>query len=926
MSMEPIPNSTMQLAPELDIYRVQSERVRVLFRKSLIGMLSQGLVSIGVSLYYWLSVGSAAAAVLLLFFLAVIGGRAMIYMTYKKADDIDTSPEYWVSAATITMGASGVGWAGVNLFLFDVYLPSSGLVIGVISTAMLVSSILLLGSLRQVMLAFTLPMALSLLYQLLVSGEVAYWIAALLLVLILGTMFLHTLGGQETLIKSVQLDHDNTHLMGVVERSQKQIEKLNDELAGETANRNKVQKELRRAKIDAEAAVMSKDEFLATMSHEIRTPLNGILPILDIMRSTKLDDEQQEYLQTAFQSSKHLLSIIDNILDYSKIEAGKLELETVGINIRELMDSITRLMAGSARKKGLELKTVIESDVRLAMRGDPVRLKQVLTNLVSNAIKFTEQGSVLLTVSKRSEAREKTQLMFTVQDTGIGMDKKAADRLFRPFAQADASVTRNYGGTGLGLVISKRLIDLMGGEIGVKSQEGRGSAFWFTVQLKKSMGDIRSRQKEMRGSRLLMISNNEEKLKRCKVFFGSWGLQQDLTNDIREGVGKIKTATAKGPSLRYDVIILDETTLLSNAAKLCLKMRGDSRLDDTAVLLLTRSGELPKSVAHLQDVGACATDFTEGTLNQALENLFAGDSASSTAVSEEEIAQSSSYMSAPQDANEESLGGHLLLVEDNPVNMHVAQKILSVIGMKVDVAENGKEALRLLHEHQYKAVLMDCMMPVMDGYTATREWRKYEAQHGQARIPILAMTANAMAGDREKCLDSGMDDYMSKPLNRHLLEQMLRRWIKQGALANKPTVSIASAPAKTAPESATLAKAPITLDAGNLLDRQILDDLIDIMGDEFQDLVKIYLEDSPKSLARLVDAAEKDDPKLLVGPAHSLKSTSANLGAIQLSDLARDVEQDARLGKSNYANERVKQMHQIYNRVAAELEKIGGTG
>jgi CheY-like chemotaxis protein/HPt (histidine-containing phosphotransfer) domain-containing protein len=525
--------------------------------------------------------------------------------------------------------------------------------------------------------------------------------------------------------------------------------------------------------------------------------------------------------------------------------------------------------------------------------------------------------------------------MFTVRDTGIGMDKKASERLFKPFAQADASVTRNYGGTGLGLVISKRLIDLMGGEIGVKSQEGRGSAFWFTVSLKKSMGDISSRQKDLRGSRVLMISRNEDYLKSCKVFFSSWGLQQDLTNDIREGVGKIKIATSKGPSLRYDVIILDETTLAGNAAKLTLKLRSDKRLGETAVLLLTESGKLPESLLKLEDVGACAAGSSEAILNQAIEKLFAGES--DTAVSEEEIDRSSSYMAAPEEEAAEGLGGHLLLVEDNPVNMHVAQKILSVIGMKVDVAENGKEALRLLHEHQYKAVLMDCMMPIMDGYTATREWRKYEAQHGHTRIPILAMTANAMAGDREKCLDSGMDDYMSKPLNRHLLEQMLRRWIKKGEEASQPKVSIASAPAKTgaqppAPSGAVpAATAPAAVEPeasassaksdGIVLDKQILDDLIDIMGDEFRDLVQIYLEDSPKALAKLAEAAEKDDPKLLVGPAHSLKSTSANLGAIALSDLARDVEQDARLGKSEHATDRVKQMHQVYKQVVAALEK-----
>jgi signal transduction histidine kinase/DNA-binding response OmpR family regulator/HPt (histidine-containing phosphotransfer) domain-containing protein len=911
-------------SPNFDDSRLDGDRIRFLFQNSLAGILATSLVAVVLAVYLFLYASSNSALIWLGYYAAVSAGRFLVYKTYLKADDVDTSPENWINAATITMAAGGLGWGAAALAFFDVNAPYGSVIVSTVVIAMLVSGTMLLAAFTKVLLAFAIPIALPLLYVLVTGGDPAYYFAAGALIIVLGAMYYSALKVQEGLNTSLRLALDNAHLVGVMAQNQQQLENLNTELSQEIANRSKVQNQLRQAKIEAEAAVMSKDEFLATMSHEIRTPLNGILPILDIMRSTKLDDTQKDYLKTAFQSSKHLLSIIDDILDFSKIEAGKLDLEVVGLNLKELLDSVSRLMSGGAQKKGLEIKTIIEPSVRLAARGDPVRLRQIITNLASNAIKFTERGHVLISIAKRSEGRDKVELLFTVRDTGIGMSKEAQEKLFKPFSQGETSTTRNYGGTGLGLTICKRLVGLMDGKIGVKSQQGRGSAFWFTAWLTKSMGDIQAGARDLRGSNALVVSSNEDYLNRLKIFFDSWGMQHTPCPGLKEAVVAIKDSAKMGTSFTFDSLIMDLKSIGDKGMMLVSKLRQQPKLADLCVLLLTDDGEMPESAEGLANTAAAAFNSSQGALNKALEDLMSGGA---SAVSDEEIDRSAAYIDAPEGAGDsEQVSGNILLVEDNPVNLHVAQKLLAVVGVKFDIAKHGKEGLNMMLERDFDAVLMDCMMPVMDGYTAVREFRKYESQHSQARLPIIAMTANAMAGDREKCLDAGMDDYMSKPLNRHLLDQMLKRWIKKGAKDKEEKqkggtipVTARTAPAAAAPRTGAAAVPPKAV----ALDKQIIEDLKDIMGDEFSDLIEVYLEDSPKALTKLADAAESNSIEGLVGPAHTLKSTSANLGAISLAELANQIEENARRGKTDGATDIVKEMLRIYKQVASELQALG---
>ncbi len=897
---------------------ILGKRVRFMYRMAIFGTVAALVVALLMGGYFWWQTRLGPVMIWMIYFALISVVRVVVYLTYRKADDVESNPESWVLAAILTMLFSGIGWGSAAWLFFDLEVPGAAALVTCVVTSMAVSGFLLLSMFNRIMWAFTLPASLPLIFKLATSGHSAGIVTAILLTMILATMVVHAMKMQEGVRDFLRLSESNQQLAHTMSASRAELERLNEKLQKEVAQRTNFQKELQDAKIAAESAAMAKDEFLATMSHEIRTPLNGILPILDILRSTKLDENQKDYLNTAFQSSKHLLSIIDDILDYSKIEAGKLELETVGLNLRDLLESVNRLMASGATKKGLSLKTEIQPGVRLALRGDPVRLRQVLTNLVSNAIKFTDRGGVTISVKKKSESRDGVTLEFSVADTGVGMDEKSAAKLFQPFSQADASTTRNYGGTGLGLVICKRIVELMGGEIGVKSKPGHGSIFWFTAVLKKSVGDIQASARKVQGSRALLATNAEDRLKRFKIFLDSWGMQHTDAGNLKDVVGHIKKAASMGDSWRFDALIVDTTTLGEKSVELVRRMRTDPRFEEMIILLLTENGDIPKALQKAQDLNAVPANASEGSIHEALESLYAGGGRSIE--DEDDPDRASAYIDSAASTSQAPLQGRVLLVEDNPVNLHVAQKLLGVVGIQFDVAKNGREALELLKERQFGAVLMDCMMPVMDGYTATREWRAHEQRNNLDRKPIVAMTANAMAGDRQKCLDAGMDDYMSKPLNRHLIDQMLRKWLPDASSLDKP-VSKPPQEQPATPPSPAKPKAAAPDQDSEVLDAATLKDLMEIMGDDFKDLVVVYLEDSPKALAKLTDAAENDSISGFIEPSHSLKSTSANLGALRLAEMARSLEEDARVEKVDSPVARVNKIMAEYKLVAAALEK-----
>lgn len=803
---------------------------------------------------------------------------------------------------------------------------------------------------------------------LLLGGRESEWTAALLLVmLVIGNLLI---GRRLSVLAQIESEAKrfsrpasaDTPAAAVgaapVQSVAEATELLN--LRRELERHRNLEKEMEVAKQASEAANMAKGEFLATMSHEMRTPLNGIIPLLEILRDTKLEADQRDYLNTAYQSARHLLRIIDDILDYSKIEANKLELETVGLNLREVVDSVMRLMDRTADGKGLKLNMSFDPNVRLAARGDPVRLRQVLSNLVSNAIKFTDKGTVSIQVSKRGETRTHSELVFAVRDTGVGISAEKAERLFKPFSQADTSTTRNYGGTGLGLVICKRIVELMGGKIGLKSEVGKGSVFWFSVPMLKAIGDVNSNRRDLSGSRALLVSSDAKLIQRLTGYCQGWGVSQISTNTTADALSKLKSSATLGENWAFDVVVVDMGSMRNTAPALARNVGREPVLERLKLLYIESDEPMP---AELQADAARAASLKRGfieselmaVLNKLLEVEAPGerrfslmeeaarlgiDSGAPTAESNNRSygagSQNHARAATPSssgtpattdstpsvvDAATARLNGHALLVEDNPVNRQVAQRLLSLIGISFEVAENGKEAFDMMGRGSYDVVLMDCQMPVMDGYTATRSRRTLEQERGLARIPIIAMTANAMAGDREKCLASGMDDYMSKPLNRGLLEQTIRKWMPKqpradGAVASTPVAPVVqAAPVRTSEPVKLSPSAPS-------INESIVNELIDVMGSEFTSLVRVYLEDTPKNLQILLTAAERGDVQAMIAPAHSLKSTSANLGAMALSDLAKLVEHGARAGTLRDSLGMARQAGVEFRRAAEELQRL----
>ncbi|MBN8428125.1 MAG: response regulator [Xanthomonadales bacterium] len=724
------------------------------------------------------------------------------------------------------------------------------------------------------------------------------------------------------------------------------------QLRADLEQSRRLERELSDAKQVAEAATMAKGEFLATMSHEIRTPLNGIIPLLDILLSTRLGDDQREYLTTALQSAHQLLRIVDDILDYSKLEANKLELESVGLNLRDVLDGVMRLMDSPADAKQLKLALHVDPSVRLAVRGDPVRLRQVLTNLVSNAVKFTERGGVRVSVTRKSETRTHHELRFEVEDTGVGITPEAAARLFKPFSQADASTTRTFGGTGLGLVICKRIVDLMGGQIGVDSTPGKGSTFWFQIPMLKAVGDMGEQRRELTGSRILLLTADHGMLRRMNLAAANWGVTLVQASGSQEALSKLRAASGRGGAWAFHILLADLQTARTTAVGLHRSILKEPALQDLLIVYL--KGDDPAAV-ELAEGGRSVPlvrTLPEAELRRALSRLVSGEligaglpstpsmrvetdvpRAQAYATRSETFVESTGTLAAPivspsQAAPHASgpLQGKVLLVEDNPVNRQVAQRLLSLAGLQVDTAEHGREALDMLGTTAYSAVFMDCQMPIMDGYTATREWRRIEQSQGRQRLPIIAMTANAMVGDREKCIDAGMDDYLSKPIHRQTLLDILVRWLREKA---KPGPTPAAPSRQTTPSEPVRAtpppaSAPVRQDRSGppALKSEVIEDLRDIMGPEFLSLVRVFLEDAPRAILRLQDAAAENDLPALVAAAHSLKSTSANLGAMDLSELARQLEHGGRRNELGDASGLAQRLVDEFARVDQALREL----
>lgn len=666
-----------------------------------------------------------------------------------------------------------------------------------------------------------------------------------------------------------------------------------DQLLRTLQQQDALEQELLQAKQAAETAVLAKGEFLATMSHEIRTPLNGILPMLDLIARGQLASDQRQMLQTATVSSQQLLRIVDDILDYSRLEAKGLDLETTTFNLRELLEGLVQLMRRTAEAKRLALTLELDPSVRLAVRGDPVRLRQVLGNLLVNAIKFTERGGIRLRVSRQGESGNQHLLRFEVIDSGIGIEPAMQSRLFQSFSQADASTTRIYGGTGLGLAICKRIIDLMHGRIGVSSTPGHGANFWFEIPLLKVAGDLPPPSATTRG---LLVSQDPLLIQRLQRVTLHHDIRLHTVESASAALDILRAPSRRGIEPDLTWVIADADALRHGATALHRSVLREPR-EPRPQLLWLEGTESLAALLH-EDALAVSRDVGDIELHALLRPPQHSARPASLLVNVDDYAE-------PVEAQQ--LGLNLLLVEDNSVNLLVAQRLLQVLGCTVTTATDGEQALQALQTQSFDLVLMDCQMPVVDGYTATRRWRSLEAESRVGRLPIVAMTANAMAGDRERCLQAGMDDYLSKPVNRESLQACLLRW-QQNAENNAATLAVLAEPppAPTPPPLPPLNEAPLLRGLEPeargedptqvVLDPAVLDELQEVIGPETAHIIRVFLDDTPPLIRQLQDASVAGDLEHLRNLAHSLKSASANVGAMALSMAALRIEQDARGG------------------------------